>query len=109
MKYKYFLQQKWKDEILELINIVEILEETDINKNTNHYLNGKTIVFTGTMQMSRSEAKSIAEKYGAKVLSSVSKSLDILVCGSDAGSKLKKANELGVSVIDESRWLEIIS
>ena len=70
---------------------------------------GKTVVFTGTLEtMTRDEAKSRAESLGAKVAGSVSKKTDYLVVGADAGSKAKKAAELGVTTLSEREWLDLI-
>jgi DNA ligase (NAD+) len=70
---------------------------------------GKTVVFTGTLvQMTRDEAKALAERLGAKVSGSVSKKTDYVVAGAEAGSKLKKAAELGVTVLEEQQFLDLV-
>jgi DNA ligase (NAD+) len=71
---------------------------------------GKTIVFTGTLEtMSRDEAKAQAERLGARAAGSVSARTDLVVAGPGAGSKLKKAEELGIRVIGEAEWAEIVA
>lgn len=71
-------------------------------------LSGKTLVFTGSLQsMGRSAAKALAEKLGAQVAGSVSRHVDMVVVGEDAGSKAKKAAELGVQMLTEEEWLRL--
>ena len=72
-------------------------------------VSGKTVVFTGTLvTMSRAEAKATAEGLGAKVAGSVSSKTDYVVAGEDAGSKLTKAKDLGVRVLTEQEWKDLI-
>ena len=67
------------------------------------------MVFTGTLErMTRDEAKALAERLGAKVAGSVSKKTDYVVAGADAGSKLAKAREAGVTVLTEDEWLGLV-
>ncbi|MGN6374259.1 MAG: NAD-dependent DNA ligase LigA [Sphingomonas sp.] len=73
-------------------------------------VSGKTLVFTGTLEtLSRDEAKAQAEALGARVAGSVSAKTDLVIAGPGAGSKLKKAAELGVRVIDEAEWAQIVA
>jgi DNA ligase (NAD+) len=71
-------------------------------------LAGRIVVFTGTLEtMTRPEAKAMAERLGARVTDSVSKKTDLVVVGADAGSKARKAAELGVRIVSEAEWREI--
>ena len=72
-------------------------------------VSGKTVVFTGKMEtMSRSEAKAHAERMGANVASSVSRKTDYVVTGPGAGSKEKEARKLGLTILSEREWLDLI-
>ena len=94
--------------VAKLLQILQI-QDAKIAEN-NSPVSGKTVVFTGTLiKMTRAEAKEKAENLGAKVASSVSANTNFVVAGADAGSKLKKATELGVKVVSEDEWLELIA
>ncbi|MFV0645829.1 MAG: NAD-dependent DNA ligase LigA [Sphingomonadaceae bacterium] len=94
----------WDDLLSEVsppVYVVETREST---------VSGKTIVFTGKLEtMSREEAKAQAESLGAKAAGSVSAKTGLVVAGPGAGSKLKKAAELGIEVIDEAGWADIVA
>ena len=97
-----------KNIINRLANHLNILDEIPPD-GENSFISGKTLVFTGTLEkMSRSEAKSLAENFGAKVSGSVSAKTDLVIAGPGAGSKIKKAEELGLKVLDETEWLSLI-
>ncbi|MER0237514.1 NAD-dependent DNA ligase LigA [Fulvimarina sp. MAC8] len=84
-------------------------ERMTVTASDDSPVSGLTIVFTGSLEkMTRDEAKEMAEGLGAKVSGSVSKKTDLVVAGPGAGSKLSKAAELGIEVIDEAAWFERI-
>ncbi len=96
-------RQVW-DDLLGEVHPPEFVVETKESP-----VSGKTVVFTGKLEtMSRDEAKAQAERLGAKAAGSVSPKTDLVVAGPGAGSKLKKAAELGIEVIDEGAWAEIV-
>ena len=88
------------------------IDESAVSKRTfdNETVKSKTFVITGTLPtLGRDEAKALLEAAGAKVAGSVSKKTDYLVAGAEAGSKLAKAQELGVAVLDEAGMLALLS
>jgi DNA ligase (NAD+) len=99
------------DQLKEIENLISKLTVKDVEAKVTHNseVDGKSIVFTGTLEtMSRAEAKSRAERLGAKVLGAVSSNTDILIAGLNSGSKVKKAQKLGVKIIDEKEWKLLI-
>ncbi len=95
--------------------IDRLIDQLDVQPMSQHdtsnsMVAGKTVVFTGTLErMTRAEAKVRAEDLGAKVSGSVSKKTDFVVAGTGAGSKAKKARDLGVTLLSEDEWLELIN
>ncbi|MEM8551107.1 MAG: NAD-dependent DNA ligase LigA, partial [Pseudomonadota bacterium] len=86
----------------------ELTVEPELGATTQSAISGKSIVFTGSLEaMTRDEAKARAEVLGARVVGSISKKTDVVVAGPGAGSKLTKAEALGLDVWDEARWLEV--
>jgi len=104
----FFNEAHNRDLLDDLATELEI-QDVVIDDTSASPVAGKTVVFTGTLEtVGRSEAKAQAEALGAKVSGSVSKKTDIVVAGPGAGSKLKKAEDLGLQVLSESDWLALI-
>jgi len=96
--------KKQIDELLEQVKPKPYSSEVAANSEVA----GKRVVFTGALEkMTRAEAKVMAERLGAKVVGSISKNTNILVAGPGAGSKLQKANDFGILVLDEEQWLQL--
>jgi DNA ligase (NAD+) len=94
-------------------SLLSLLEEAESSTSMSspspaEPLQGKTVLFTGSLSMSRGEAKRLAEKAGADVVSGVSRKLDYLVVGEDPGSKLDKARALGIGILDEQGFLRLL-
>ena len=104
-----FAQEAERASIDRLVGHLTI-EAEDIPDTTGSVVAGKTVVFTGSLEkMTRSEAKAMAERLGAKVAGSVSAKTHLVVAGPGAGSKLKKAEDLGIEVLDEDGWLALVA
>ena len=83
--------------------------DVDVQETTGNEMEGEIVVLTGKLEvMGRSEAGKLLEKHGAKVTGSVSKKTTLVVAGEDSGSKLTKANELGIRVINEEEFIELL-
>jgi DNA ligase (NAD+) len=103
-----FFAEAHNEEVLDAL-LEEVTPEEFVVEEADSPVTGKTVVFTGSMErLSRTEAKVMAERYGAKVAGSVSTKTDYVVAGEAAGSKLKKAQDLGVSILTEDEWLELV-
>ena len=104
----FFHEPHNREELAELLELARPAAFVSTARETEW--TGKTIVFTGSLEtMSRDEAKAQAERLGARAAGSVSAKTDLVVAGPGAGSKLKKAEELGIRVIGERDWARIVS
>ncbi len=107
--YEFFKQQQ-------TIDLIEKLKQAGLNmkvikaKHSNNKFDGKTFVLTGSLKnYTREEATKLIEDFGGKTSSAVSKKTDYVLAGEDAGSKLRKAEELGVTIISEEEFITMIS
>ena len=103
---------KNKNAINKLRNLLKQIEITNVTNQLNiqSAVTNMKLVFTGTFKnASRAEMKAIAEKNGAKVLTSISSSVEVLVVGEGPGSKLKKASDLGIKIVSEKEFLSLVS
>ena len=105
---EFFAEEHNRTQLEELLAEVTPREAEKIDAGDSPVA-GKTIVFTGSLErMTRDEAKAMAERFGAKVSGSVSGKTDLVVAGPGAGSKLKKATDLGIEVISEDDWFDLV-
>lgn len=105
---EYFSQKKSAD-IIKRLKAAGVKLDYEVSRKSNT-LSGKTLVLTGTLPtLKRTEAKALIESHGGKVSGSVSKKTDYVVAGEDAGSKLDKANSLGITVLTEDELLDLLS
>ena len=107
--YDYFHNDKNVCEINELVNLGLNIEQFEIKEKKESIFTGKKVVLTGALIIKRNEATEILESYGAEVVSSVSKNTDFVVAGEDAGSKLVKAEALGIKILSEEEFFKIVN
>jgi DNA ligase (NAD+) len=104
-----FFEEAHNREVLDDLLAAGVAPEDVVWETKESPVTGQTLVFTGSLEtLSRDEAKAQAEALGAKVAGSVSAKTDLVIAGPGAGSKLKKAQELGVKVIDEGEWNRLV-
>ncbi len=94
--------------IQKLLNILDIKIGTPKEETQNNHFNGKNIVLTGKIREPREKIKRKLETIGAKVLNQITKKTDILIAGEKAGSKLKKAKELNIKILNEDEFYKIL-
>ena len=107
--YDYFHNPSNIEEINKLQSLGLNIEEFEIKEKKESIFTGKKVVLTGALSIKRNEATEILESYGAEVVSSVSKNTDFVVAGEDAGSKLVKAEALGIKVLSEEEFFKIVN
>lgn len=106
--YEFFRQEQTID-LINKLKQANVNMKAEIQENENGKFAGKTFVLTGSLEhYSREEASEIIEKMGGKTSSSVSKKTDYVLAGEDAGSKLKKAQELGITIISEEEFIAML-
>jgi DNA ligase (NAD+) len=104
-----FFAETHNAEVLDDLEAELDVQDFEIQAAADSPVTDKTVVFTGTLErMTRGEAKARAETLGAKVTGSVSRKTDYVIVGADAGSKARKAEELGVTTLSEEEWLAMI-
>jgi DNA ligase (NAD+) len=104
-----FFEEPHNRKVLKGLHAAGVRPTDVVWETTESPVTGKTLVFTGSLEtLSRDEARAQAERLGAKVASDVSQKTDLVIAGPGAGSKLKKANELGIEVINEAQWNDIV-
>jgi DNA ligase (NAD+) len=107
--YDWFREEKNKELVKKLLKHITIKSVSASQKNTNSIFAGKTVVVTGTLPtLSREEAKELIRKHGGSPSSSVSKKTNYVLAGEDPGSKYEKAQELGVPIVDEAKFLKML-
>ena len=106
---RQFFHERRNRELVERLRKAGLTFQHEIQKKSGGPLGGKTFVLTGTLpNLAREDAKARIESAGGKVTGSVSKKTDYVVAGADPGSKLDKASQLGIPVIDEAQLLEML-
>ncbi|MGB4269324.1 MAG: BRCT domain-containing protein, partial [Spirochaetota bacterium] len=106
--YDFFRDEESLKIIKKMLSNGVVVKEEVVEEAFENPFKGKTVVFTGTLQsMSRQEAESLIESLGGKASSSVSKKTDFVVAGTEAGSKLEKAQTLNVRILSEEEFLKM--
>ena len=107
----FFSLQENTTIINQMLDLGVVITNTQISeiKISDNPFNNKRIVLTGTLQsMTRSFAKKQLENFGAKIISAISSKTDFLIAGENPGSKLEKAHNLGVEILDETKFIELL-